>query len=402
MTNKILPLIIIILLGIVIYLQISPSPLPLPYGERCPKGRVRGWTADKQREYANKLKAENLNKEAIVEYEKYLGIAKADPETQANIYYTIGKMAEELGEYENALAYFYKVELIFPETKIKQELGEHMIACLEKMGRGLDAQRALEKRTALEPQKETGGKVIARIGKEQITDIQLNKELEKLPDWMKGEYKKPEKKLEFLKQYIAMELLSRKAKRLGYDKDPDIRLKLDDILKELMIQKLLEKELQDKIKITPDQIELYYKANKDKYFEPAKVKISYISAESEDKLKEIQEYKGIKDWVEEGNEYISDIGESKELTELAFKTEPQNTAGPVKVGDKFYMIKILEKTQKIALTFEEVKDKVSYEYQLERQKVVYQGLLEETLKAEDVEIFTTEHTENETEYTENK
>lgn len=374
--NKTLLLIIIILLGTVIFLQVKK-----------PSGTAVAWAPDKQREYANKLKAEGLNKEAIAEYEKYLGAFQSDPETQANIYYTIGKISEEIGEYEKALAYFYKVELIFPETKIKQELGEHIIACLEKTGRGLDAQRALENRTALEPQKEEGGKVIARIGKEQITDTQLNKELEKLPEWMKEEYKKPEKKMEFLKQYIAMELLTRKAKRLGYDKDPDIRLKLDDVLKELMIQKLLEKELTEKIKITPDQIELYYKANKNKYSEPAKVKISYISAESEEKLKEAQEFKEIKDWIEEGNEYVPEIGESNELVTLAFKTEPQNTAGPVKIGDKFYAIKVLEKTPKKELTFPEVKDRVSYDYQLERQKVIYQGLLEETLKAEDVEIY---------------
>lgn len=356
--------------------------------------QISTWASDKQREYANKLKAEGLNKEAIIEYEKYLNTSTVDPQTQANIYYTIGKMAEELGEYENALAHFYKVELIYPEIDFRQELDEHIVQCLEKMGRGIDAQYALEKRTALEPTEEIGGKVIARIGKEQITDTQLNKELQKLPEWMQEEYKKPEKKIEFLKQYIATELLYRKAKRLGYEKDTDIRQKLADITKELMVQKLLGKELEEKIKISPDQIELYYKANKDKYVEPAKVKISYITAENEDKLNETQEFKELPDWIEEGDKHIPEIGESKGLVEMAFKTEPQNTTEPIKVGEKYYKIKVLEKMPKRELPFEEVKDRVSYEYQLERQKIVFQELLEETLKAEDVEIYeVTEHTE---------
>lgn len=384
-------ILVITMFGILLYLQVKEPKEPHVF------------PPDKQREYANKLKAEGLNKEAIIEYEKYLNTSTTDPETQANIYYTIGKMAEELGEYEKALAYLYKVELIYPEINFKQELGEHIVQCLEKMGRGIDAQYALEKRTALEATKEIGGKVIARIGKEQITDTQLNKELQKLPEWMQEEYNKPEKKIEFLKQYIATELLYRKTKRLGYEKDPDIRQKLSDITRELMVQKLLEKELKEKVKISPDQVELYYKANKDKYIEPAKVKISYVTAESEEKLKETEEFKELPDLIEEGSGYIAGIGESKELIEMAFKTEPQNTAGPIKIGEKFCKIKVLEKMPKREFPFEEVKDKVSYEYQSERQKIVFQELLEETLKAEDVEIYeTTEGTEKKVENTEKK
>lgn len=373
--QNLISVVIIIMLGIILYNQI-----------KRPTQKTSLWTPDKQREYANKLKAEGLIREAITEYQKYLDTSNIDPQTESNIYYTIGKMAEEIGEYEKALAYFYKVELVWPETNIRQELGEHIISCLEKMGRGLDAQLALEKRTSLE-QKEMGGKVIARIGKDQITDTQLNKELEKLPDWMKEEYNKPGKREEFLKQYIAKELLYRKAKRLGLDKDPLIRQKIEDIGKELIVEKLLEKEMEDRIKITPDQIELYYKANRDKYVEPAKVRISYKQEESGEE-KEV--------WVEEGDEYIPGIGEAKELVELAFKTEPQNVVGPVKIEDKSYTIKVLEKSPKRQLPFEEVKDRVSYEYQLERQKTVFQELLDQTLKTEDVQIYgiqTTESTE---------
>lgn len=345
------------------------------------------WTAEKQREYANKLKAENLNKEAIQEYEKYINTYPVPPETQANIYYNIGKIAEESGEYENALAYYYKVELIYPETNIKQELGEHIVTCLEKLGRGIDAQYALDKRTALNSGEGKEGKVIARIGKEQITDIQLNKELQKLPEWMREEYNKPDKKIEFLKQYMAMELLWRKARRLGYDKDAEVRLKLNDISKELAIKKLLENELSKKINVTPDQIELYYKANKDKYIEPEKVKIAYVSADTENAVKTADDFKEIKSFLEKGNNYIPEIGDSKEFAELIFNTEPRNPAGPVKIGDKYYVVKVLEKIPRKELSFDEVKDRVAYEYQSERQKTIYKELLEETLKSEDVKIY---------------
>lgn len=370
---------VILMFGVIIYLQL-----------RKPRQEVF-WTPEKQREYANKLKAEGLDKEAVIEYEKYLGMQDVDRKTQANIYYTLGKTEEERGEYEKALAFFYKVELIYPETDIKQELGEHIVSCLEKMGRGLDAQYSLERRAVLEPKEQKEGKegtVLARIGEEKITSVELNKGLEKLPELMQEEYKKPEKRNEFLKQYIAMELLFRKAGRLGYDKDPELRQKVEDIKREIMVQELLKKEMADKIKITDDQVELYYKANKEKYIDKAKVRMAYLSAENENALKNLkEEYKEIKEWVEKGETYIPDIGESRELVELAFKTELQKTAGPVKVGDKFYIIKVLDKKADREPSFSEIKDMVSSDYQSERQKIVFQELLEETLKAEDVEIY---------------
>lgn len=370
---------VILMFGVIIYLQL-----------RKPRQEVF-WTPEKQREYANKLKAEGLDKEAVIEYEKYLGMQDVDRKTQANIYYTLGKTEEDRGEYEKALAFFYKVELIYPETDIKQELGEHIVSCLEKMGRGLDAQYSLERRAVLEPKEQKEGKegtVLARIGEEKITSVELNKGLEKLPELMQEEYKKPEKRNEFLKQYIAMELLFRKAGRLGYDKDPELRQKVEDIKREIMVQELLKKEMADKIKITDDQVELYYKANKEKYIDKAKVRMAYLSAENENALKNLkEEYKEIKEWVEKGETYIPDIGESRELVELAFKTELQKTAGPVKVGDKFYIIKVLDKKADREPSFSEIKDMVSSDYQSERQKIVFQELLEETLKAEDVEIY---------------
>jgi hypothetical protein len=367
---------VVIMFGVLVYLHFKPSI------------QLYEWTPEMQREYANKLKAENLNQEAVEEYEKYISMAKISSETKANIYYTIGKIQEDAGNYEKALAYFYKVELIYPVTALKQELGEHIIACLEKMGRGLDAQYALDKRTKVETQAQGENKIVARIGKENITEVQINSELNKLPQWMQEEYRKPDKKNEFIKQYVAMELLFRKAKRLGIDKNPELRQKLENVKKEFIVQELLMEEMSDKIKITPDQVELYYKANKGRYIEPAKVRIAYVSADKEDALKESDgNFKEIPNWIQEDSNYINDIGESKELIDLALTKETNDTVGPIKVKDRYFLIKVIEKKGKKELSFEEVKDKVSYDYQSEKQKIVFQGLLDDALKAEDIEIY---------------
>jgi hypothetical protein len=76
-----------------------------------------------------------------------------------------------------------------------------------------------------------------------------------------------EKKLEFLKQQIARELLYDSAKRKNYDNDKDIIEGTFRAKKELMAQKVLSEEIKKKVQITEADIELYYKANKDKYNE---------------------------------------------------------------------------------------------------------------------------------------
>ena len=73
--------------------------------------------------------------------------------------------------------------------------------------------------------------------------------------------------MQFLQQHIAEELLYDSAKRKGLEKDKDVLEGTFRAKKRLMAQKILEEELQGKIDIKEADVELYYKANKDKYAE---------------------------------------------------------------------------------------------------------------------------------------
>ncbi len=69
------------------------------------------------------------------------------------------------------------------------------------------------------------------------------------------------------------ELLYQSAKRKGLDKDKDVREGVFRAEKALMTQKLLEQEIEKEVnlnKYSEADIELYYKANKEKYAEKDK------------------------------------------------------------------------------------------------------------------------------------
>ncbi len=227
------------------------------------------WSASQMREYASKLKADGLTQQAMRAFEEYIDKRGADAASRCNIYYSLGEMFLKEGQYENALSYLYKAEISNPDTDLKKEIGSYIVMCLEKMGKSLDAEYQLESRASLkgeEKQKKATGEVVAKIGLREITMGEINNEIEKLPSWMKEEYTKDEsKKLEFLQQYVSGELLYDKGSKLGLTKDPEIRSRIESFSKQVVVQKVIENEISEKVHVEADDVKNYYEANKEKY-----------------------------------------------------------------------------------------------------------------------------------------
>ena len=225
---------------------------------RRPDSNSRAWTAENQRELANKLKSAGLARQAAQEYEQYIKSAQLEPEQLAGLCYTIGKMCMEAGDYEKALAWLYRVELADPQTKLKAELGSSIINCLERTGRHSAAEYALAKRTsATDNATRTSGTVVAEIGSDKVYLEDVNEAFDNLPDWMRKQFEGKQAKAEFAKKYIADELFFRKALKLELDKDADIRKKMKMAQRELMVNRVLETELKEKLKIEEDDLKNY-------------------------------------------------------------------------------------------------------------------------------------------------
>jgi hypothetical protein len=240
----------------------------------CSKTNQPAVSAEKKREFANVLYNQQLPLQAVKEYEEYLRNYDLDPHEEANISYQIANIYfDRINDYENALAYYLRIKYLYPESNLQQEVGRKIVACLERLQRSTEAQQAIEQTSALdESQKPESrpGDVVARIGDRKITTGDMQYELNKLPPYMQSQLQTSESKIEFLKQYIAQELLYDSAKRKGLDKDKEVLEGAFEAKKSLMAQKLLEDEIQKEVnldKYTNADVELYYKANKEKYAE---------------------------------------------------------------------------------------------------------------------------------------
>jgi tetratricopeptide (TPR) repeat protein len=240
----------------------------------CSKQVEPNLSKEQARNYANELYNRQLFKQSAFEYERYLNTYSLDENEQANISYTIGDIYfERLRDYENALAYYIRIKYLHPKEELRQQVDQKIVACLERLQMTEDAEQTLKESTSLEPgsiQQKRPGAVVARIGSREITQGDIDFELSQLPQSIRSQYDSKDKKVEFLNQYILTELLYKSAQNMGLDKDNEVIEAAFQAKKSIMVQKYLQDQIRKEVKIEPADVELYYKANKDKYVEKDK------------------------------------------------------------------------------------------------------------------------------------
>lgn len=226
---------------------------------------------EKARNYANELYNRELFQQSAEEYINYLRSYNLSTEEQANISYMIGDIYfERLKDYENALAYYIRVKYFEPKEELRTQIDKKMVACLERLERTEDANQTLRESTSLEPEKiqrKRPGAVVARIGEREVTQGDIDFELNQLPPSVREMYSTKEKKLEFLNQYLLTEVLYKSAKNMGLDRNPEVIEAAFQSKKSIMVQKYLQDKISNEVQIEPSDVELYYEAHKDKYVE---------------------------------------------------------------------------------------------------------------------------------------
>lgn len=240
----------------------------------CSESKKPSISAEKVREYAGDLVNRGLYKQAIEQYEKYLRDYNPEPQETANVYYQIGNLYfDRVKNYEEALVFYLKIKHFYPQSPVLIEVNKKIIACLERLDRSADAQQALDETVALDPSqvtKKRPGAQVARIGNRDITLGDLNFEIDQLPPSVRDQFHSRDKKLEFLREYVATELLYDTAKRTSLENDPLVVEGAFQAKKMLMVRRLLQDKVADRLNINDGDIELYYQANKNDYAEKDK------------------------------------------------------------------------------------------------------------------------------------
>ena len=266
------------------------------------------WSSLDQMEYANMLVAKGLNAEAASALEGYIKNSTDDRKKLAKICYRLGDIYMDIYEYRNALTSFYRAEMLDSQGDFMDDMNQKIVEALDNIGMSTQAKFELDARTSLHKKPDQkAGKVIARVGKEEITDQEIDRAVDSLPEWLRKQVQTPEGRKDFINDYVAKEVLYRKAKRLGLDRTPEANEILEGLKKQFAVQQLVEKEIKENVKITPDDLRLYYDANKDTYIEE--------TGKEGDKQKRQMTFDEVKDRVEQ--EYM--LKKQREVTNALLK-----------------------------------------------------------------------------------
>lgn len=220
---------------------------------------------------------------------------------------------------------------------------------------------------------------LAKIDGVVITLGELEERINRQSPYVRGRYTSLEQKKEFLDNLIRFEVLAKEAARRGLERDADVVR----TMKQVMIQKLINQEFDDKItpdSITEEELRAYYDANQEEYVRPEEVRASAIvfdnRAQAERILAEARgeagkTNKGFRDLVAK---YSSDDDTKLRGGDLRYFTvdDPELPAAVVKaafalpqVGDisevvdgqdgKFYVLKQTNRRKGSTRSFEDAK-----------------------------------------------
>ena len=350
-----------------------------------------GMTPEQWRDYAAYLADKKLNAEAIAAYEKYLDRAGLEPAARAKVCYSVATVALDAEQYDKALAYLYQAEKTDPNSELKPEIDKKIVLCLDKTGRSADLRRELKKRTspkrtAADAEK-SGETVLAEFSGEVITDRDLEAQLDRLPPSARQSIDTPEKKGEMLKNIVAERLLVDKAMRQELEKDPAVEQELAEQRDALIVRKLIEKEVQSKISVTPEDVQRFYNSDTKRFTRPATARVKVAKADTEDAAKALTDATGDPITVTEGGRISGQAG-SEDAVKRVFAADQGALTTPIQIEGHWYVYRVVEKTQAKTLPFEEVKSQAEKLFRMQKEQEQVNALIEETLKARDVKLYT--------------
>lgn len=214
---------------------------------------------------AGELQENHLYYPAIEEYHQILQTPGLDKAKRANINYLIGKIYfDNIKDYEQAAAYYVRARALDPNASFAGEIAQNLVACLEKTGRVLDAKRELGSATSLDTTRRSPDDVpVAKIDGQPIWRSDIEAQIQQMPPALQKQMLSREARLNYIKNYVGVELLYRAAQRENYESDPAIQRQKEQLIKRLIVQKFVEQKIMPQVSIDTADARNFYLANKD-------------------------------------------------------------------------------------------------------------------------------------------
>ena len=393
---------------------------------------TEGLSAEQVKALAAKLSQRNLHQQAAAAWQDYLATAKLPDSERAKIHFQIGTLLEKAGLYGQAIDQFYRSESAASLSDLSPQINAHVKECFENLGEFSAMRYELMDRTSINPSQDAGGKVVAEIGAEKITESQLDALIEEniesqlasvkafmTPEQFNEQKKRaleqsrsPQAKEEFLQGWLAQEILYRQALQEELGNKPEVKRLVHELMRGALSQELMNEQLASRIHITETDVQTYYAANKDKYIEPARAKVRHIRVSDPNRadavLNGIKKGEDFAELAKQSSEdeatksnggliqsdvikgsSIAGIGDSNEITNAIFGANPPMVLDkPFKTDKGWEVIKVEEKHEPRQKSFDEVRQQVTMQLLRQKREDVQREYIKEMMDKHGVIIHT--------------
>jgi len=230
---------------------------------------------------ALKLEKQEFYGTAAETWIEYLGAVSTGADERARIWYRIGRMREQSGDCESALAAYYRSEQISALPELEQEISMAAERCLTRLARFAALRSEIAARTSIGADEGPGSEVLAEIGAEKITremlvamiESEIDAQVAQIAAGMPAEQVRAqrEKILEevmqetnlgkWLERLVVEELLFRYAMEENLHEDPEIAEMSRRIERNLLTSQVLAREYANSVTVTGDEMRAWYSAN---------------------------------------------------------------------------------------------------------------------------------------------
>jgi peptidyl-prolyl cis-trans isomerase C len=247
-----------------------------------------------------------------------------------------------------------------------------------------------------------GGQVIATYDRRQFTTADFTRALERLPPRSRMQLTTPDRKRQFVENYILNDLLAEEGKKRGYEDDPDVTRQVDELRRRLVVQHVL-RDFQEPPEVTDAEVKAYYDQNR-RLFSGAQIRASHILVKDEElakrlreelrkdpsKFEELAKANSVDTATAARGGDLGFFGQGRMVApfeQAAFALEhPGDISEVVKTPFGYHIIKLTDRKEGADRTFDEVKERIRVNLLNQRRQEQTQQRMDDLRAKADVKI----------------
>lgn len=242
-------------------------------------------------------------------------------------------------------------------------------------------------------------KVLAVVKNKEITELQINELIARMPDQQKMYYSTEQGRQRLLEELIGVEVFYNYALELKLDESPAFLEQLESAKRQMLFP-LVAEEATKNIGISDEEVSDFYKNNRELFKKPELSTASHILVDSEEKATEVKaeienglsfEAAATKYSTCPSNQRGGELGQFQrgqmvpEFEEAAFTLPINKLSEPVKTQFGYHLIKVTDFQPEMLQDFEEVKVSIQEKMLQDRRQYAFLEKVDELKKVYNVE-----------------